>query len=146
MNKMVERKKVVVGIIIDNDKVFLLRHNKCKGLLIFPSGKVEEGESVKEALIREMKEELNIDVLEYEEFAYNFPQWYDRVDGIMHTQEDVFIITRYSGELINNEPTKHLELIKTYIDDIISNPKDYTYSTYHYALMIREQQEEKWSK
>lgn len=31
------RKKVVVGIIVDNNEVFLLRHNKCKGLLVFPS-------------------------------------------------------------------------------------------------------------
>ena len=133
-----ERKKVVVGIIIDNNRVFLLRHNKCKGLFVFPSGKVEEGETEKEALIREMKEELNIDVLECEELFCDVPQWYDRIDGIMHTQEDIFIITKYNGEIINNEPEKHLELIKISVDDIINNPKDYTYSTYYYALLLKE--------
>lgn len=133
-----ERKEVVVGIIIDNDEVFLLRHNKCKGLFVFPSGKVEKGETSEEALIREMKEELNIDVLGYEELACYVPQWYDRIDGIMHTLEDLFIITEYNGAPINNEPNKHLELVKVNLDEIIKNPKEYTYSTYYYALLLKE--------
>ena len=110
------RKKVVVGIIVDNNEVFLLRHNKCKGLLVFPSGKVEEGESIEEALIREMKEELNIEVLEYEQIMAYKPQYYDRVDGVMHTEEYVYIITKYKGIPVNNEPTKHLELVKRKTD------------------------------
>lgn len=133
------RKKVVVGIIVDNNEVFLLRHNKCKGLFVFPSGKIEEGETSEEALIRELKEELNINVLEYKEFIRNVPQWYDRVDGVMHTAEDLFIIEKYDGELINNEPTKHLELIKINLDEIINNPKEFAYSTYLYALVINSE-------
>lgn len=133
------RKKVVVGIIVDNNEVFLLRHNKCKGLLVFPSGKVEEGESIEEALIREMKEELNIDVLNYEPILKHIPQWYDRVDGVMHTKEYVYIITEYKGIPVNNEPTKHLELVKFNTNEIINNPKEYTYSTYEYAGLLKIQ-------
>ena len=135
------RKKVVVGIIVDNNEVFLLRHNKCKGLLVFPSGKVEEGESIEEALIREMKEELNIDVLNYEPILKHIPQWYDRVDGVMHTKEYVYIITEYKGIPVNNEPTKHLELVKFNTNEIINNPKEYTYSTYEYAVLLNVQYE-----
>lgn len=133
------RKEVVVGIIIDdNKKVFLLRHNKCKGLCVFPSGKVEKGETNRDALFREMKEELGIDVLDYKKI-YDSSQWYDRTDGIIHTLENVFIITDYVGVIHNAEPTKHLELIKVKTDEIINNPKDYAYSTYHYALLLKEQ-------
>lgn len=136
-----DRKKVVVGIIVDNNEVYLLRHNKCKGLLVFPSGKVEEGESIEEALIREMKEELNIDVLGYKPILTYKPQWYNRVDGVMHTEEFVYIITNYKGIPINNEPTKHLELVKFNTNEIINNPKEYTYSTYEYAVLLNVQYE-----
>lgn len=135
------RKKVVVGIIVDNNEVLLLRHNKCKGLLVFPSGKVEEGESIEESLIREMKEELNIEVLEYEQIMAYKPQYYDKVDGVMHTEEYVYIITKYKGIPVNNEPTKHLELVKRKTDEIINNPKEYTYSTYEYAVLLNVQYE-----
>lgn len=135
------RKKVVVGIIIENNEVYLLRHNKCKGLFVFPSGKVEDGETIEEALIREMKEELNIDVLNYEPILKYKPQWYDRVDGVMHTEEYVYIITEYKGIPINNEPTKHLELVKRKTDEIINNPKEYTYSSYEYAELLNVQYE-----
>lgn len=51
---------VVVGIIKKENKVLVLRHNKCKGLCLFPSGKIEDGESSFEALFREMFEEIGI--------------------------------------------------------------------------------------
>lgn len=58
--------KVVGAILIKGNKVILTkRSSKCKSYpdkFEFPGGKVEKGETLKEALIRELKEELNIDV------------------------------------------------------------------------------------
>ena len=56
----------VVGVAIINDKGEVLCAQRGYGSLIgkweFPGGKVEQGESDKEALAREIKEELNIDI------------------------------------------------------------------------------------
>ena len=57
---------VVAAIIIKNNKYFIAQRNKKKHLGLrweFPGGKVEENENFKEALKREIKEELNIDIL-----------------------------------------------------------------------------------
>ena len=63
-------------------EVFMVvRHHQidfASGALVFPGGKVEEGETPEKALIREVKEELNIDInnkciapLSFSEFDYN---------------------------------------------------------------------------
>ena len=60
-----ERPLVAVGgVILSGRKVLLVQRSKPpnKGSWAIPGGKVEYGETLKEALIREMKEELNIEV------------------------------------------------------------------------------------
>lgn len=60
-------KEVVAGCILKDGKVYLARRStnispECIGKFEFPGGSVEEGETYEEALIRELKEELNVDV------------------------------------------------------------------------------------
>ena len=54
--------KVVCGILIWNDKVLIgkrkLTNQHQPGKWEFPGGKMEEGETIDEAIIREFKEEL----------------------------------------------------------------------------------------
>lgn len=57
---------VAVGVIIQDGSIFLTKRHKEAhqgGKWEFPGGKVEEGETVAEALHRELQEEISIDVL-----------------------------------------------------------------------------------
>lgn len=73
--------KVVAAIIIDNDKVLATQrgYGEFKGLWEFPGGKIEKSESKEEALIREIKEELNGNIT-VEKFLLNikfqYPDFY----------------------------------------------------------------------
>ena len=56
---------VVAAIIIKNGKYFIAQRNKHKHMGLsweFPGGKVENGETFENALKREIKEELNINI------------------------------------------------------------------------------------
>ena len=58
--------RVVCGIIINNDNhILITRRNSgdFKGKWEFPGGKLEENESEKDCLIREIKEELDIEII-----------------------------------------------------------------------------------
>ena len=52
--------KVVAAIIKDGNKVFITErgHGEFKGKWEFPGGKIEEGETGEEAIVREINEEL----------------------------------------------------------------------------------------
>lgn len=66
--------EVVAAIIIDNDKKILCmqrgpsKYDYISNKYEFPGGKIEENESIENALKREIKEELNIDITIENEF------------------------------------------------------------------------------
>lgn len=72
---------VVAAIIKKDDKILATQrgYGEFKGLWEFPGGKIENGESKKEALIREIKEELNADI-KIDKFAldleWQYPDFY----------------------------------------------------------------------
>jgi 8-oxo-dGTP diphosphatase len=63
--------EVVCGILIWNDKVLIgkrkLTNEHLPGKWEFPGGKMEEGETFDETIIREFKEELDIDISAFHE-------------------------------------------------------------------------------
>jgi 8-oxo-dGTP diphosphatase len=69
---------VVCALIIEKDRLLIVRYgpdSKHPGKWEFPGGKVLEGESLEEALRREISEELEIEIaikekLEFAEYAY----------------------------------------------------------------------------
>ena len=60
----------VAGVLIENGKILLIQHHKeDKKYWLVPGGGVDWGESTSEALIREYKEETNLDI-EVESFLF----------------------------------------------------------------------------
>ena len=86
--------KVVAAIIIDNRKVFATQrgYGEFKDGWEFPGGKIEEGETAREAIVREIREELDTEI-QVEELLdtveYDYPKF--------HLSMDCFICTVKSG-------------------------------------------------
>lgn len=94
---MQKRIHVAVGVIVNQQQQILLakRHGHLHqgGKWEFPGGKVEENETVTEALIRELKEEVNLDVVNSSPFmdiSHNYPD--------KHVRLDIHLVTDFSNE------------------------------------------------
>lgn len=71
-----------VGALIFNEegKLFLMKSHKWNGRYVIPGGHIELGETITEALKREIKEETNLDIydiefLMFQEFIYDQIFW-----------------------------------------------------------------------
>ncbi|GIU53687.1 8-oxo-dGTP diphosphatase MutT [Shewanella sp. KT0246] len=91
-----KRIHVAVGIIINNEQQILLakRHEHLHqgGKWEFPGGKVEIDETVSQALIRELKEEVDLDVESTKPFmdiSHNYPD--------KHVLLDIHLVTNFKG-------------------------------------------------
>lgn len=89
MNKQIH----VAAAIIYRDGQFLLSkrqsHQHQGGKWEFPGGKVEQGETVEQALARELKEEINIDVTTSSPFHYlefDYPEKTVKLDFLLVTK------------------------------------------------------------
>ena len=93
---------VAVGVIKDSEGRVLisLRHDKAHqgGLWEFPGGKLESGESVEQALARELEEELGISVLEITPLIKVDHQYAD-----LRVLLDVWLVSRFSGKPVGRE-------------------------------------------
>lgn len=108
----------VYAYFIKDDQILLnLRQNTgwMDGYYGLPSGHLEKEESLKEALIREVQEEVGITVTETNLVLYHVMH---RVDPISKMQyiDFFFKVEYWSGELINNEPEKSEHIKWFYMD------------------------------
>jgi 8-oxo-dGTP diphosphatase len=93
---------VVVGVVMNADGDILLSkraaHLHQGGLWEFPGGKVEQGENVFDALVREFQEEVNITIQQAEPLLLIEHDYGDK-----HVILDVWQSAHFSGELKSNE-------------------------------------------
>lgn len=92
--------EVVAAIIIENNKIFATQrgYGEFAGGWEFPGGKVEEGETPKEALVREIREELDTEIEAgklFHTIEYDYPSF--------HLTMHCFLATVKSGELVLKE-------------------------------------------
>jgi 8-oxo-dGTP diphosphatase len=113
-----ERFKVKVGVflvLIENNKVLLSRRYNtgiADGRHVLPMGGLEEGETMTEALIREVKEEVNITLLpDHLQVAHVMHRFHLLPDGGSFPQVDIYFVPSfYEGTIENREPHKCDEL------------------------------------
>ena len=92
----------------DGGKVFLLRRYQTgwrDGEYTFPSGHLDGNESLKQAAIRESKEEVGVDI-KPEDLKLVHVTHHVADEGDHERMDFYFEVLSYSGELKNNEPHK----------------------------------------
>jgi len=112
----------VVAAIIQRDNQVLATqrgYGDLKDGWEFPGGKIESGETEEQALKREIKEELNMQIEVVELFdivEYDYPKF--------HLTMQCFLCKAISGEMVLNEHQSARWLDKTNIDSVEWLPAD----------------------
>ena len=113
--------RVVAAVIKDGDKIFATErgYGDFKGGWEFPGGKIEAGETPQEALKREIKEELDVDIEVHDlidTVEYDYPKF--------HLSMDCFWCEIIKGELVLKEHQAARWLTKENINDVEWLPAD----------------------
>ncbi|KII79892.1 8-oxo-dGTP diphosphatase MutT [Vibrio renipiscarius] len=98
-----KRIHIVAAVIFNQDKsqIFITKRPDDKhkgGFWEFPGGKVESGESIEQAMIRELDEEIGIQVTEqcvFEHLEYDYPE--------KSLKFDFILVTAFAGEPYGRE-------------------------------------------
>ena len=112
---------VVAAVIRDEDKVLATArgYGVYKGWWEFPGGKIESGETPKEALVREIQEELDIHI-QIDEYIttveYDYPQF--------HLSMQCYFCNRISGNLTLKEAESSRWLSKEQLYSVKWLPAD----------------------
>ena len=114
--------RVVAGIIIEDGKVFATQrgYGEFKDGWEFPGGKIEQGETPEEAVVREIMEELDTEVEVKELFdtvEYDYPDF--------HLSMDCFICKIKKGDLVLKEHEAAKWLTKETLHTVDWLPADY---------------------
>ena len=102
---MTEAKQVVAAILVQDSRVLICQRREDQAFALqweFPGGKVEAGESLREALRRELQEELGIDLRDgeaqiQEEIATVNHEYAQGLSVELH----FFLVHDYAGEIVN---------------------------------------------
>jgi len=113
--------QVAAAIIKNQNQIFATQrgYGEFKGGWEFPGGKIEEGETLKQALRREIREELDIEIEIGELFDtvdYDYPSF--------HLTLHCFICTIKSGNLVLKEHTSAKWLTKETLNSVEWLPAD----------------------
>ena len=94
--------KVVAGLILQNNKLLICQRPKFKDHPLkweFPGGKIKKNETSEDALIREINEELSINIFNYNELiSYSF-NYSDLGKAVFI---NFYLIKNFTGKILNN--------------------------------------------
>lgn len=114
---------VVAAVIKDKDRIFATArgYGEYKGWWEFPGGKIEQGKTPQQALIREIKEELDTEIRVGElidTIEYDYPTF--------HLSMDCFWAEVVAGNLVLKEAAAAKWLTKETLDSVEWLPADIT--------------------
>jgi len=111
-----------IGAVIFNDKKEILMMDHVKfNFWTVPVGKAKSDETIEEALLTELKEELDITPVKFKEIG-TFKKTYKWKNDV-HTINHLFLIESYKGKIKNNEPHKHRSIEFMSLKQIKKLPK-----------------------
>ena len=126
--------KAYVSLIAERDnKVLLIKRENTghmDGFWAFPGGTLEEIETLDQALIREIKEEVNLDLNAIDLNLSHVLLHYDNTKSIEKFGY-YFSATAWTGELKNNEPHKHSAVEWFALDALPENATPWTIQALH---------------
>lgn len=123
---------VVAALIKEGDCVLAAQrgYGKFKGLWEFPGGKVEEGETPKEALVREIKEELAADIKVgdlVEQMDHEYSDLCVRLDFFWATLcegQKIKLLEHMDARWLNRQTLEEVEWLSANVD-FIKRLKEY---------------------
>ena len=123
--KNMKQIKVVAAIIKNEDKILATKrgYGEFINMWEFPGGKIEPGETKKQALVREIKEELNIEI-NVDKFAldieYQYPNFYLFMSCFMCSIKEgsIELLEHNDGKWITKEELNTLNWLPADIDAV----------------------------
>lgn len=123
--KNMKQIKVVAAIIKNEDKILATKrgYGEFINMWEFPGGKIESGETKKQALVREIKEELNIEI-NVDKFAldieYQYPNFYLFMSCFMCSIKEgsIELLEHNDGKWITKEELNTLNWLPADIDAV----------------------------
>lgn len=117
--------KVVAAIIKNEDKILATKrgYGEFINMWEFPGGKIESGETKEQALVREIKEELNIEI-SVDKFAldieYQYPNFYLFMSCFMCSIKEgsIELLEHNDGKWITKEELNTLNWLPADIDAV----------------------------
>lgn len=117
--------KVVAAIIQKENKILATKrgHGEFINMWEFPGGKIESGETKEQALVREIKEELNIEI-NVDKFAidieYQYPNFYLFMSCFMCSIKEgsIELLEHNDGKWITKEELNTLNWLPADIDAV----------------------------
>lgn len=121
MTEEVKVVEVAAAIIQKEHKIFATRrgYGEFEGMWEFPGGKIEPGETPEEALVREIREELETEILIdrcFTEIDYDYPEF--------HLHMKCYLCTIKSGDLKLLEHSEAKWLTREALDSVEWLPAD----------------------
>ena len=111
-------KNVVGGIVVKDNKFLILKRKSddfMGGILEIPSGNMESGEDITTSIIREVKEETNLDVTSIKYFVNSF----DYISGSGKKARQYNFLVEVNDN--NIELTEHDEYSYMSIEEVLKN-------------------------